>query len=179
MELKRVTKPTFKAHYALLIIGLFAAIKCPRLRRPNYGEIYPSVCGERRMHFGERCAFACRAGFELQGPTLRECLTPGDNNPIKLNKCKITHKWFCLVSILSNSKGAFCKKLDCFLKPLKMTTNFHIKLIYRYGSLYSDKTKLVYFRLISNSLLGVWTGGPLTTRCVGKKTTIFNVQRIV
>jgi hypothetical protein len=54
-----------------------AAIKCPRLRRPNYGEIYPSVCGERRMHFGERCAFACRAGFELQGPTLRECLTPG------------------------------------------------------------------------------------------------------
>ena len=29
------------------------------------------------MHFGERCAFACRAGFELQGPTLRECMTPG------------------------------------------------------------------------------------------------------
>ena len=55
----------------------FTAIKCPRLRRPNYGEIYPSDCTNSRMPFEGRCAFSCHAGFQLQGPSLRQCVSPG------------------------------------------------------------------------------------------------------
>ena len=29
------------------------------------------------MIFGGRCAFSCHAGFQLQGPSLRECVSPG------------------------------------------------------------------------------------------------------
>ncbi len=53
-------------------------ITCPRLRKPNYGEIYPSACGRRRTRHGQRCAFACLAGFQLQGSALRECGGEGE-----------------------------------------------------------------------------------------------------
>ena len=56
---------------------IVVAIRCPRLRRPNYGEIYPGDCTRARKYFGTRCAFSCHAGFQLQGPSLRECVAPG------------------------------------------------------------------------------------------------------
>ena len=59
------------------IFSFTIAIRCPRLRRPNYGEIYPADCTRSRMLFGARCAFSCHAGFQLQGPSLRNCVTPG------------------------------------------------------------------------------------------------------
>ena len=34
-------------------------------------------CTRSRMLFGGRCAFSCHAGFQLQGPSLRECVAPG------------------------------------------------------------------------------------------------------
>ncbi len=59
-------------------ISFPAAIKCPRLRRPNYGEVYPPECATRRSRHGRRCAFACRLpGFELHGAPVRECVAPG------------------------------------------------------------------------------------------------------
>ena len=53
------------------------AIKCGRLRKPSFGAIYPETCAQRKMPFGQRCAFACQPGFELTGPSLRECILPG------------------------------------------------------------------------------------------------------
>ena len=29
------------------------------------------------MLYGGRCAFSCHAGFQLQGPSIRECVDPG------------------------------------------------------------------------------------------------------
>ena len=52
-------------------------VKCPRLRRPNFGAIYPNNCNIQKSPFGGRCAFACNPGFTLQGPTLRECREDG------------------------------------------------------------------------------------------------------
>ena len=56
-----------------------AAVRCPRLRRPNNGEVYPPSCSRGRSRFGARCAVACRPGFQMQpeGPTIRECAHPG------------------------------------------------------------------------------------------------------
>lgn len=52
---------------------LLTAIKCPRLRKPNYGEIYPRHCSTKKSAFGDQCAFACKTGFRLEGPSLRQC----------------------------------------------------------------------------------------------------------
>lgn len=60
-----------------LLFFYFAAIKCGRLRKPSFGAIYPESCSQRKMPFGQRCAFACQPGFRLEGPTLRECILPG------------------------------------------------------------------------------------------------------
>ena len=55
----------------------FTAVKCSRLREPAFGAIYPESCGQRKMPYRQRCAFACQPGFALQGPSLRECILPG------------------------------------------------------------------------------------------------------
>ena len=47
------------------------AIKCPRLRKPNYGMISPTDCAETKKLYGAQCAFACNPGFQLQGPSIR------------------------------------------------------------------------------------------------------------
>ncbi|TRY75103.1 hypothetical protein TCAL_09357 [Tigriopus californicus] len=57
--------------------GYCRPITCPVLRRPNHGDVYPPQCGQRKMPFGRRCAFSCHAGFQVQGPALRECVMPG------------------------------------------------------------------------------------------------------
>ena len=63
-------------------------IRCQRLRRPNYGEIYPADCTRKRTIFGGRCAFACHAGFQLQGPSLRQCVSPGRwNGGERMTRC--------------------------------------------------------------------------------------------
>ena len=49
------------------------AIKCPRLRKPHYGEVYPSSCSTKKLYYGAQCAFACRKGFKLKGPSFRQC----------------------------------------------------------------------------------------------------------
>jgi Sushi repeat (SCR repeat) len=49
----------------------FAAIRCPALRVPSYGRIYPADCSAQKQPFGKQCAFACNQGFQLQGPSLR------------------------------------------------------------------------------------------------------------
>ena len=51
----------------------FLAIKCPRLRKPKYGEVYPSTCSTKKLHYGAQCAFACKKGFKLKGPSFRQC----------------------------------------------------------------------------------------------------------
>ena len=85
--------------YIFLIYN--TAIRCPRLRRPNYGEVYPLDCTRSRMLFGGRCAFSCHAGFQLQGPSLRECVAPGRwNGGNLMTRCvgiKIDLKFICLV----------------------------------------------------------------------------------
>jgi CUB/sushi domain-containing protein len=64
-------------------------IKCPRLRKANYGDIYPPQCSTKKSGwsgdveanisvpsfaaFGDQCAFACKKGFRLVGPSLRQC----------------------------------------------------------------------------------------------------------
>ena len=74
------------------------AIKCPRLRRPNYGEIYPSDCTNSRMPFEGRCAFSCHAGFQLQGPSLRQCVSPGRwNGGNLMTRCVGKHMEFAIV----------------------------------------------------------------------------------
>ena len=74
------------------------AIRCPRLRRPNYGEIYPSDCTNSRMPFEGRCAFSCHAGFQLQGPSLRQCVSPGRwNGGNLMTRCVGKHLDFLLV----------------------------------------------------------------------------------
>ena len=74
------------------------AIRCPRLRRPNYGEIYPSDCTSSRMPFEGRCAFSCHAGFQLQGPSLRQCVSPGRwNGGNLMTRCVGKHLDFLLV----------------------------------------------------------------------------------
>lgn len=57
--------------------GTCQPITCPLLRRPNHGEIYPPECRQHKMRFGQRCAYSCHAGFQVQGPALRECVMPG------------------------------------------------------------------------------------------------------
>lgn len=52
-------------------------VKCPRLRKPNFGKIYPAHCSTQESWYRGRCAFACDPGFMLQGPTLRECELQG------------------------------------------------------------------------------------------------------
>ena len=42
------------------LLSLSPAIKCPRLRKPNYGDIYPSKCSTKKSAFGDQCAFACK-----------------------------------------------------------------------------------------------------------------------
>ena len=74
------------------------AIKCPRLRRPNYGEIYPSDCTNSRIPFEGRCAFSCHAGFQLQGPSLRQCVSPGRwNGGNLMTRCVGKHLEFAFV----------------------------------------------------------------------------------
>ena len=51
----------------------FAAIKCPRLRKPHYGEVFPPSCSTKKLYYGAQCAFACRKGFRLRGPSFRQC----------------------------------------------------------------------------------------------------------
>ena len=58
-------------------VHFFLAVKCGRLRQPAFGAIYPESCGQRKMPYRQRCAFACQPGFRLQGPSLRECILPG------------------------------------------------------------------------------------------------------
>ena len=52
-------------------------IKCPRLRKPHYGEVYPSSCSTKKLRYGAQCAFACKKGFKLKGPSLRQCQGKG------------------------------------------------------------------------------------------------------
>ena len=66
-----------KWHYSCYIVILILAVKCSRLRQPAFGAIYPESCGQRKMPYRQRCAFACQPGFRLQGPSLRECILPG------------------------------------------------------------------------------------------------------
>ena len=83
------------------------AIRCPRLRRPNYGEIYPSDCTNSRMPFEGRCAFSCHAGFQLQGPSLRQCVSPGRwNGGNLMTRCVGKHldflsvwSWKCSINV--------------------------------------------------------------------------------
>ena len=49
------------------------AINCPRLRKPHFGEVYPSTCSTKKLYYGAQCAFACRKGFKLKGPSFRQC----------------------------------------------------------------------------------------------------------
>lgn len=67
----------YSPDFEVLFNFYIEAIRCPRLRRPNYGEIYPSDCTRSKMLYGGRCAFSCHAGFQLQGPSIRECVDPG------------------------------------------------------------------------------------------------------
>ena len=53
------------------------AVTCPQLRRPNYGEVYPPSCVQRRTRHSQRCAFTCLKGFQLQGPAVKQCQDPG------------------------------------------------------------------------------------------------------
>ena len=62
---------------SVLRFDCFSAVKCGRLRKPSFGAIYPENCAQRKMPFGQRCAFACQPGFRLTGPSLRECILPG------------------------------------------------------------------------------------------------------
>ena len=68
-KIKPVSKPN---------MFYFSAIHCPRLRVPNYGRLYPESCHLNAWSpFMKRCAFACSDGFQLQGPQMRTCVTPG------------------------------------------------------------------------------------------------------
>ncbi|CAB4066558.1 CSMD [Lepeophtheirus salmonis] len=52
-------------------------LKCHRLRRPSFGQVYPVTCQRQKQLFGRRCAFTCHSGFKLLGPALRKCVAPG------------------------------------------------------------------------------------------------------
>ena len=57
---------------------LHTAVQCPRLRIPNHGHIYPESCHLQSWNaYQTRCAFACKKGFQLEGPSLRTCEMPG------------------------------------------------------------------------------------------------------
>ena len=60
-------------HMFTQYLQTIAAIKCPRLRKPHYGEVFPPSCSTKKLYYGAQCAFACRKGFRLRGPSFRQC----------------------------------------------------------------------------------------------------------
>ena len=50
------------------------------------------------MPFEGRCAFSCHAGFQLQGPSLRQCVSPGRwNGGNLMTRCVGKHLEFAFV----------------------------------------------------------------------------------
>nr|CAD7456482.1 unnamed protein product [Timema tahoe] len=55
-------------------LWLLAALSCPRLTRPKYGQLTPSSCSLGKSFHGQHCIASCVRGFVLTGNAVITCL---------------------------------------------------------------------------------------------------------
>ena len=63
--------------FNLLFLFLTSVVKCPALTVNRLVKTSPNSCVTSQMKYNTKCSFACPQGYQLQGPSFKQCRADG------------------------------------------------------------------------------------------------------